>query len=132
MLFISEHVSTYAHQLIPKYTIFLLYKMYSDNVSFRRAEENCNIKLLNPKLNKTQSCMPFLYTILSYRYQFKRHVLYGGIIIVYNSVLLITFTLQQRNIINVINACYYATPYWTPKAIERNNYLSEYLYIHMF
>ena len=40
MLYVSDHMSTCAHQLNPKYTIFPFYKMYSNNVSFQRATEN--------------------------------------------------------------------------------------------
>ena len=53
MLYVSGHIDTCAHQIIPKYTIFPFYKMYSDSVSFRCAKENYFINLLKPKLNKS-------------------------------------------------------------------------------
>ena len=52
MLFVSEHLSIFAHQMNPKYYIFPFYKMYSDSTSLRRSKENYFIKLLKPKLNR--------------------------------------------------------------------------------
>ena len=58
MLYVSGHIDTCAHQIIPKYTIFPFYKMYSDSVSFRCAKENYFINLLNHKLNKSTKSVP--------------------------------------------------------------------------
>ena len=52
MLYVSGHIDICAHQLIPKYMIFPLYKMYSESVSFLCAKENYFINLLKPKLNR--------------------------------------------------------------------------------
>ena len=52
MLYVSGHIDICAHQLIPKYMIFPFYKMYSESVSFRCANENYFINLLKPKLNR--------------------------------------------------------------------------------